>query len=48
MYFGYQRTSDGQFRRFVVKYSPALDSVIVRAWTDKEESWGRVLSESEK
>ena len=46
--YGYQRTDDGYFRRFVVKYSPALDSVIVRAWTSKEESRNQVLSEHEK
>lgn len=48
MQFGYQRTDDGYFRRFVVKYSPALDSVIVRGWGSREEDRKQVLSEHEK
>lgn len=46
--FGYQRTDDGYFRRFVVKYSPSLDSVIVRRWGTREEDRNQVLSEDEK
>lgn len=48
LYYGYQRTDDGHFRRFVVKYSPALDSVIVRGWGSREEDRNQVLSENEK
>jgi len=47
MYFGYPR-SDGQFRRFVIKYLPQSDSIMVRQFTSKEESAGRVYPESEK
>lgn len=46
--YGYQRSDDGYFRRFVIKYSPTLDDVIVREWTGKEEGRNQVLSEYEK
>jgi len=48
MCFGYPRVKDGAFRRFVIKYLPQSDSILVRQFTSKEESAGRVYPESEK
>ena len=37
MHFGYPEAERGRFRRFIIQYSPASDSITVRKWTDEEE-----------
>lgn len=38
LYYGYPESDHGYFRRFVIKYSPVSDKLIVRKFTGGEES----------
>lgn len=46
LHYGYPETDHGYFRRFVIKYSPVTDKIIVRKFTGDEESSGSVKKES--
>ena len=41
LYYGYPESDHGYFRRFVIKYSPVTDQIVVRKFTDNEEASGR-------
>lgn len=45
LYYGYPTTDGGYFRRFVIKYSPVSDKIIVRKLSDGEESNGSIDGE---
>ena len=45
--YGYPQAKNGYFRRFVIKYSSVTDNLIVRQYTDKEESRGEILEEGD-
>jgi len=44
--YGYPETSHGYFRRFVIKFSPVSDKIIVRRFTESEEN-SRTVKEEE-
>ena len=46
LYYGYPEEGHGYFRRFVIKYSPVLDKIIVRKFTGAEEGGKSVREES--
>lgn len=46
--YGYPEESHGYFRRFVIKYSPITDEVVVRTFTAGEEASGRQKREEAK
>lgn len=48
LHYGYPESDHGYFRRFIVKYSPVTDQVVVRTFTANEERSGRQKREEEK
>ncbi len=48
LYYGYPESEHGYFRRFVIKYSPVTDQIIVRTFTQGEEYSGRQKREESK
>ena len=48
LHYGYPESDHGYFRRFVIKYSPVTDQIIVRTFSDGEERAGGQKREEEK